>query len=357
MRLYGSIRLSALRHNLSRVRDYSPASKIMGVVKSNGYGHGLVRIAKSLQSGVDAFAVATVDEAVELRDSNIEKPVCALSGFCETVQVSVVQARKIDCVIYCDEQIEILRGIRSGNKVSIWIKVDTGMNRLGFPIQNLSNVLETVDAMPFLELKGIISHFASADGLDSDFTSVQIGRFKQCTKGIDTDRSIANSAGIVCWKDSHFDWVRPGIMLYGASPIVGMTSKELDLQPVMELHSTIISVKQLRVGDSVGYGQTWTCTEDSRIGIVGCGYGDGYFRSASSKSQVLIDGSRADVIGRISMDMLAVNLNQHQSAGVGSSVKLFGEGLPVEELADAVGTISYEILTSVNSRSVLFREQ
>ena len=329
----------------------------MGVVKSNGYGHGLVRVAETLQSGVDAFAVATVDEAVELRDSNIEKPICVLSGFCEPNHVSVVQARKIDCVIYCEEQIELLSGIRSGDKIAIWIKVDTGMHRLGFPSQKLSNVLETVAAMPFLELKGIISHFASADEVDSDFTSVQIGRFKNCTEGIDTDRSIANSAGIVSWKGSHFDWVRPGIMLYGASPVVGMTAEDLHLQPVMELYSTILSVKQLRIGDTVGYGQTWTCTEDSRVGIIGCGYGDGYIRSASSKSQVLIDGTRADVIGRVSMDMLAVNLNQHQCAGVGSSVKLFGEGLPVEELANAVGTISYEILTSFNSRTVLFREQ
>lgn len=328
----------------------------MGVVKSNGYGHGLVRVAKALQSGVDAFAVATVDEAAQLREPGITKPICVLSGFCESDHVPVVQAGQIDCVIYCDEQLELLRWIRSGNRVSIWIKVDTGMNRLGFPIHELPNVLKTIEAIPLLELKGVISHFACADESDSNFTSVQLDRFRQSTAGVDVDRSIANSAAIVSLKESHFDWVRPGIMLYGASPIAGMSSKQLGLKPVMELYSTILSVKQVRAGEAVGYGQTWICSENSRIGIVGCGYGDGYPRNASSKARVLIEGTAADVVGRVSMDTLAVNLNRHQDVRAGSSVKLFGEGLPVEDLANAAGTISYEVMTSISSRSVLFRE-
>ena len=356
MRLYGSISSSALRHNLSRVRDFSPSSKIMGVVKANGYGHGLVRVAKILQSDIDAFGVATVDEAVELRDSGITVPVCVLSGIYSSEYVPVVISKQIDCVIYSDEQIKFLRDTRSVERIAVWVKVDTGMHRLGFPIQALPRILKEIKAIPNLELKGIMSHFACADELESDFTTIQTNRFIQHTEGMDVERSIANSAGVMYWPNSHLDWVRPGIMLYGISPIPEVSAKDLGLRPVMDLYSTILSVNQLQRGESVGYGQTWTCTEETSVGIVGCGYGDGYFRAASSKAQVLIDGRRADVIGRVSMDMLAVNLNRHQNAGVGSEVKLFGEGLPAEELADAVGTIPYEILTSVNSRLISFIE-
>lgn len=357
MRLYGSISSSALRHNLSRVRVYSPESKIMGVVKANGYGHGLVRVARILQqSDIDALAVATVDEAVELRDSGITCPICVLSGFCDVEQVSVVKAKKIDCVVYCGEQIRYFGTSRPSGNVGIWIKVDTGMNRLGFPVHQLPRVLEEIKALAFLEPRGIMSHFACADELDSNYTIKQTDLFVQHTQFSNIDRSIANSAGIISWPDSHLEWVRPGIMLYGISPFPGMSAKTHDLRPVMELFSTVLAVKQLRSGQRVGYGQTWTCNEDTRIGIVGCGYGDGYFRALSSRAQVLIEGRRADVVGRVSMDSLAINLNGHRNVGVGSEVKLLGEGLSAEDLAAAAGTIPYEILTSVISRPISLLE-
>ena len=352
MRVYASISKSALQHNISRVRDFSPNTKIMAVIKANGYGHGLVRVASVLQSDADAFAVATVDEAVELRDSGIHMPICVLSGFYSSEQVDIVRAKKIDCVIHCEEQIELLKGSQSNTAISTWIKVDTGMHRLGFPPDRLPVALQSINAIGNLELKGIMSHFACADELESDYTSIQIGRFDVCTDWIQTDLSIANSAGLMYWPSSHYDWVRPGIMLYGISPVPDVTAQSLDLRPAMNMYSTILSVNEFERGECIGYGQTWRCPERTRVGIVGCGYGDGYFRSASSKSHVLIDGKRADVIGRVSMDSLAVNLNEHPDAGVGARVKLFGDGLPVEELARAADTIPYEVVTSVNSRLI-----
>ena len=352
MRVYASISKSALRHNISRVRDFSPNSKIMAVIKANGYGHGLVRVASVLQSYANAFAVATVDEAIELRDSGIQIPICVLSGFYSSEHVDVVQAKKIDCVIHCDEQIEILQKSQSNTAISVWIKVDTGMHRLGFPPDRLPVALHSVNSIENLELKGIMSHFACADELNSDYTLIQIDRFAKCTDNFKIELSIANSAGLMYWPSSHYNWVRPGIMLYGISPVAGVSAQSLDLHPAMEMYSTILSVNNIERGESIGYGQTWQCPERTRVGIVGCGYGDGYFRSASSKSQVLIGGKRVDVIGRVSMDSLAVNLNQHPGVEVGSRVKLFGDGLPVEELALAADTIPYEVVTSVNSRSI-----
>ncbi len=329
----------------------------MAVVKANGYGHGLLRIAGILGNHVDAFAVATVEEAVSLTDSDTAVPVCVLSGFHSPEHVAVFQSKPISCVIYCAEQIDLLQQAQHKGEISVWIKVDTGMHRLGFPIEELTQACATVRSIPNVRIAGVMSHFACADELVCDFTKTQLDRFNRCTGDLDIERSIANSAGIVGWPDSHLDWVRPGIMLYGASPIADQSAESLGLRPVMNLYSTVIAINQLNAGEAIGYGLTWKAARDMRVGIVGCGYGDGYFRSASSRAKVLIDGTTADVIGRVSMDMLAVDLSSHPDIRVGTRVKLFGDGLPVEQLADAVGTIPYEILTSVNARSVAFIEE
>ena len=246
----------------------------------------------------------------------------------------------------------MLERARPSGVIPVWVKINTGMNRLGFESRSTSKIFQNIDSSPILEVRGAMSHFACADDLESDFTDLQLERFKSCTQGIDADLSIANSAGILKWPNSCLNWVRPGIMLYGVSPFPGIAANELGLQPAMNLYSTIIAVNRLPSGGSLGYGLEWSSETEIRVGIVACGYGDGYSRSASPGAQVLIEGRRADVIGVVSMDTMAVDLSQHPHVGVGSSVKLFGEGLPVEEVAAAAGTIPYETLASINSRSV-----
>ena len=352
MRMYGSVDAPALISNLSLVRRLSPTARVMAVVKANGYGHGILQVANSLDAGVDAFAVATVDEAVALRDASIKKPICLLSGFTSIDHVAILHAFRIEPVIYCEEQIDMLERAQPSGAIPVWVKINTGMNRLGFESRRTSKIFQNIDSSPILEVRGVMSHFACADDLESDFTDRQLERFKSCTQGIDADLSIANSAGILKWPNSCLNWVRPGIMLYGVSPFPGIAANELGLQPAMNLYSTIIAVNRHPSGSSVGYGLKWSSEAEIRVGIVACGYGDGYSRNASPGAQVLIEGRRADVIGVVSMDTLAVDLSQHPHVGVGSSVKLFGEGLPVEEVAAAAGTIPYETLASINSRSV-----
>ena len=352
MRMYGSVDAPALISNLSLVRRLSPAARVMAVVKANGYGHGILQVANSLDAGVDAFAVATVDEAVALRDAGTKKPICLLSGFTSIDHVSFLHAFRIEPVIYCEEQINMLERAQPSGVIPVWLKINTGMNRLGFESRRTSKIFLHINSSPVLEVRGVMSHFACADDLESDFTDCQLERFKNCTQGIDADLSIANSAGILKWPNSCLNWVRPGLMLYGVSPFPGIAANELGLQPAMNLYSTIIAVNRLPSGGSVGYGLKWTSEAEIRVGIVACGYGDGYSRNASPGAQVLIEGRRADVVGVVSMDTLAVDLSQHPHVGVGSSVKLFGNGLPVEEVATAAGTIPYETLASINSRPV-----
>ena len=352
MRMFGSVDAPALVSNLSLVRRLSLAARVMAVVKANGYGHGILHVANSLDADVDAFAVATVDEAVVLRDAGIKKPICLLSGFTSIDHVAILHAFRIEPVIYCDEQIDMLERAQPSGVIPVWVKINTGLNRLGFESRRTSKIFQHINSSPILEVRAVMSHFACADDLESDFTDHQLEQFMICTQGIDADLSIANSAGILKWPNSCLNWVRPGIMLYGVSPFPGIAASEFGLQPAMNLYSTIIAVNRLPSGGSVGYGHKWSSEAEIRVGIVACGYGDGYSRSASPGAQVLIEGRRADVIGVVSMDTMAVDLSQHPHVGVGSSVKLFGEGLPVEEVATAAGTIPYETLASINSRSV-----
>ncbi len=351
MRVFGSVSQTALLHNLSIARQYAPAAKLMAVVKKDAYGHGLIRVAKALDAQVDGFAVASIEEAVSLRQSAIAKPVILLSGFYSPEHIGILESHSVSPVLFCKEQLEIL-GAGKFEQLSAWIKFDTGMNRLGFPVENYKFAIKAAQAIPALEIRGLMTHFACADELDSDFTKLQIDRFKRLAADWQGDVSLANSAGLLRWPDSRTGWVRPGIMLYGASPFPRKSASELGLRPVMNLYSRIIEIKTVESGAGVGYGQIWKSAERTRVGIVAAGYGDGYHRSASNAARVLINNRRADVIGRVSMDSFAVRLDNMPDARVGTPVKLFGEGLPVDELAAAAGTIPYEIFTSLNPRTV-----
>ncbi len=356
MHVYGSVNSAALLHNLSIARQHAPTAQVMAVVKKDGYGHGLIRVAKTLESNVDGFAVASVDEAVNLKESSVGKPVTILSGFSSPDQIDLLSRYSLDPVIHCDEQFKMLESVKF-DQLAIWIKFDTGMNRLGFSIEDFVKPIERAMSNSSIRIKGLMTHFACADELSSQFTSQQIDQFHRYSTNWRHSVSLANSAGILRWPESRVGWIRPGIMLYGASPFPEIPAHQLGLKPVMNLYSKIISIKKLSAGESVGYGCTWKCTDKTSIGIVATGYGDGFFRSASNNAKVLINNRKVNVIGRVSMDSLAVDLNQVPDAKVGTPVKLFGDGLPVEDLAVAAGTIPYEIFTSLNPRTVTLTEE
>ncbi len=351
LRVYGSVNRSALLHNLSIVRQLAPTARLMAVVKKDAYGHGLIQVAKTLQPKVEGFAVASLEEAISLRNADIEKPILVLSGFFATDQITYFQQYRIQPVIYCDEQLAMLTADQH-NQLTIWIKLDTGMNRLGFPIEKCATTIKTVQNMPALRLAGLMTHFACADDLKCDMTHWQIERFNQVTARWKGSVSLANSAAVLRWPASRRGWLRPGIMLYGASPFAAISAEQLGLKPVMDLYSRIISIKTVPAGTGIGYGQTWVSSTKTRVGLVAIGYGDGYHRYASNRANVLINHHRVNVIGRTSMDSMAVDLRNVPNVAVGTPVKLLGQGLPVEKLAVAAGTIPYEIFTSLNSRTI-----
>ena len=351
MRVYGTINLGALHHNLTIAKQLARSARVMAVVKKDAYGHGLVRVAKSLEPRVDGFAVASIQEGVLLREAHITKPVCVLSGFFSPRHIEPLEMYSLHPVVHCQEQLDILAAEKF-DLLKIWVKLDTGMNRLGFSAKDLTHAMSQVTQNQSLQIAGIMTHFACADDLDSDFTHVQIEKFNQCVKHWDGAVSLANSAGLLRWPKSRTGWVRPGIMLYGATPFASICAEELGLQPVMELFSTIIAIKTLEPGAGVGYGLTWKASKQSRIAIVAAGYGDGYHRQASGHASVMINKQQAQLVGRVSMDSLAIDITDIEDATVGMPVKLFGQGLPVEQLAASAGTLPYEIFTSLNPHTV-----
>lgn len=322
---------------------------MVAAVKADGYGHGLVRVARTLNA--DAFAVAGIEEALTLREAGIARPILLLEGVFEAAELPLCAHHDLEIAVHHPEQARMLETARLERPVRIWLKIDTGMHRLGLEPETTPVVFQRLRNCPSVATTiGLMSHLARADERDRDYTLRQLRTFEAATAGLTGERSLANSAGILGWPRTHFDWVRPGIMLYGASPFVNSLAPAEDLRPVMTLHTRLISIKRLRQGEPVGYGGTWTCPEDMAVGVAAVGYGDGYPRHAPSGTPVLLDGRAAALIGRVSMDMITVDLRQHPEARIGDPVVLWGEGLPVECIAQAAGTISYTLLCGVTAR-------
>jgi len=345
------IDLSAVRHNLERVRQAAPASRVMAVIKANGYGHGLVRIAAAL-GGADALAVARVPEAIVLRRAGFAGTLVVLEGCFESGELRAAAEHHLTLVIHSEEQLRLLGAERLARPVACWLKVDTGMHRIGFRWDRAANAYRTLCELPSVKASpGLMSHLASADDLADDLTREQTRRLHAVAGEAGAEAlSIANSAGILCWPETRRDWVRPGLMIYGISPMLGGRGSDWDLRPAMTLMSRLIAVTRLKAGDRIGYGGIWTCPEDMPVGVVAIGYGDGYPRHAGSGTPVLVGRRRAPIVGRVSMDMISVDLRGCPGAGVGDPVVLWGEGLPVEEIAEHAGTISYELVCGVTSR-------
>lgn len=341
----------AARHNLQRIRAMAPEAKIMAVVKANAYGHGIERMAPCLAES-DAFAVASVDEALALRQLGVRHPIVLLEGiFCASELHAVVE-QQLELVVHSDEQIAMLKTHQGCNNLVVWIKVDTGMHRLGFEPSEVARVWHQLQGLSCLaQPLRLMTHFSSSDEPNAPANASQLAQFKQLLSYLPDPLavSLSNSAAIIHLPESHGDWIRPGIMMYGVSPSQA-SIEELDLKPVMTLVTRVIAVKQVAAGESVGYGGSWQATQPTQLAIIAAGYGDGYPRHIPSGTLVLVNGRQAPIVGRVSMDMISVDVSHLGRVDVADPVVLWGKGLPIERLAQAANTISYELLCGVTKR-------
>ncbi len=344
-----SLDLAALRHNLGTLRQAAPDSRVMAAIKANGYGHGLERVARTL-SDVDGLGVACLDEAVKLREAAISTPITLLEGFFHADELPLVCQHNLDLVIHHAQQIEVLEQQTLCAHLRVWLKVDSGMHRLGIPAGEAVAQWQRLSAISSIEVIGLMTHLANADDRNDEATERQLALFHASCGELPGERTIANSAGLLGWPQSHAEWNRPGISLYGVSPMIGGRGQQHGLRPVMTLRSELIAVNSLKQGDAVGYGGSWRCPENMTIGVVAVGYGDGYPRHAECGTPVLINGKRVPLIGRVSMDMISVDLRGLPEARIGDEVILWGDGLPVEEIAEHAATIPYELLCGVTGR-------
>lgn len=348
--IHARIDLSALEHNLSVVRRQAPHSRIMAVVKADAYGHGLLRTAEAL-ARAEGFAMLELDAAIRLREAGYRQTILLLEGFFDMDELGWIEQYHLSTVIHHREQLAMLSAFKPGRKLNIFLKLNTGMNRLGFTPEEFPAALEALKANSAVGQITLMTHFARADEPGrNDSLAAQLQDFQLVAEGRHLPASLANSAAILRFPETHADWVRPGIMLYGSSPFADTSANQLDLKPAMTVLSQVIAVQMLKPRDGVGYGHTFRTDRPMRVGIVAGGYADGYPRHAPTGTPVLVKGRRTRVVGRVSMDMLHVDLSEIEDAGVGSQVTLWGKGISVDEVAQACGTVGYELLCAVAPR-------
>jgi alanine racemase len=337
---------NALENNLHVARRTTSA-RIMAVIKANGYGHGLLRVAEAL-AAADGFALLDIADAVRLREAGFRQTILLLEGFFSADDLELVAEYELTCAIHSTWQIELLDAYPKRGTLDVWLKVNSGMHRLGFAPADVAVAMASLRRHQAVRDILLMSHFANAD--ESRGIAGQLSLFNEVASGYRVGRCIANSAALLRYPASHYDWVRPGIMLYGASPFADVTAQQLGLKPVMTLKSRIISTQDLNSGEEIGYGGVFRADRTMRIGIVACGYADGYPRHATTGTPLLVDGQPAQLLGRVSMDMLYVDLTALPQSGAGSVVTLWGAGVPIESVAAAAGTISYELMCSLAAR-------
>jgi len=359
------IDIHAFKHNLQKIQKSCPEQKIMAVVKANGYGHGIIPLIPELKN-VDAVGVCCLEEAVECRIQGLKTPILLMEGFFNSEELKIICEQDFQIVIHHEEQIEILEKLNSKSEhddecnkenihfkkpLVVWLKIDTGMNRLGIAPKNVNPFLERLKKIDLLdESIGLMTHFSDADSPNNPKTKEQFNRFMAYTKGLSGLRSCANSAAILAFPETRADWIRPGIMMYGISPFADKLGSDFDLKPVMTLTSQIIAIHNCIKGETIGYGSTWKCPEPMPIGVVAIGYGDGYPRHAKNGTPVLVNGKEVPLIGRVSMDMITIDLRSQPSAKIGDPVILWGRGLAVERIALCADTIPYELVCGVQQR-------
>lgn len=343
------IDLAAVCHNLGQVKRRADGAKVVAVVKANGYGHGAARLLPAL-TGAEMLGVACIEEALDLREAGAAQPILLLEGVFEADELPLCARFDFEIAVHEPGQLRMLERARLERPLTAWLKLDTGMNRLGFRPETLLDACQQLKACAAVAKIRLMSHFASADEPDHASTREQIRRFAAVSEGLGLQRSLCNSAGVLAWPQAHAEWVRPGVVLYGISPLAGRTGLDEELRPAMTLRTCLIAVKEVRCGERVGYGGTWQATTDSRIGIAALGYGDGYPRHAPTGTPVLVNSRTVALVGRVSMDMLAIDLGSQPEAKVGDSVVLWGDGSPAEIVAAHAGTIAYELVCSVTGR-------
>lgn len=342
-----SISLAALRHNYGVAKREAPHSRVLAVVKANAYGHGIERAGRALAEA-DGFATLEIDGAVRLRERGFGGTILLLEGFFDPSEIAEVAGRDLSLVVHDEEQLAALEAHRPAKPLDVYFKINTGMNRLGFPVAAARANLERLQASGLARSITLMTHFATADGPEGIGEALQ--RFEAAAAGIDLPRSLANTAAIFSHPESHAQAVRLGIGLYGATPFADRTAESLGVKPVMTLASRIIAVQDLMPGDCVGYGAEFRSMAPMRVGVVACGYADGYPRHARSGTPVLVDGVRTNLVGRVSMDMVTVDLSPVPDAHVGTPVVLWGEGLPIDEVAMFAGTVGYELMCALAPR-------
>ena len=344
--IHAQIDLAALKNNLHKARSLT-GSRIMAVIKANAYGHGLLKIVKALEEA-EGVALLDVHEAARLREAGSRQTILLLEGFFSVEDLQLIAEYELATVIHNAQQLASLDAYPRRGNLQVWLKVNSGMNRLGFKPEEIPAVMERLKSHPAVREVTLMTHFAHADEVEG--VAAQLDQFNKLTSAYRAPRSMANSAALLRYPAAHGDWVRPGIMLYGASPFGDTSAQQLGLKPVMTLSSEIISVREIQAGERVGYAGLFRAETSTRIGVVACGYADGYPRHAPTGTPILVNGKRTRTLGRVSMDMLGVDLSNIEDAQVGSRVVLWGEGLPVEEVAKAADTISYELLCAITAR-------
>ncbi|WP_431024080.1 alanine racemase [Halomonas sp. H5] len=354
--LIADIDLEALRHNYCLARDLAPDSQAVAVLKADAYGHGAVACARALEDLAPAFAVACIEEALSLREAGIATPIVLLEGIFEAGELELVDAHGLWIAVHSDWQLEALLAYRPQQPIPVWLKVDSGMHRLGFAPEQAAAVWARLAAAP--EVVGemqLMSHFATADATHPAYFETQLLRMRALAERLDAPLCLANSPATLAHPEAHGAWNRPGVMLYGSDPLEVANDASRGLQPVMTLRSEIIAVRELAPGEPVGYAGRWKASRPARIGVVACGYGDGYDRHAVDGTPVLVDGRRTAIAGKVSMDMLTVDITEIPEAEIGSEVVLWGRAangrvLSVDEVARHCDTISYTLLTGVLPR-------
>ncbi len=341
------IDLSALRHNYQLAKSLS-GCRAFAVIKANAYGHGAVRCAEALQGSADAFAVACIEEALELRAAGIRQPILLLEGWFEADELPLLAEHDLWAVLHHEEQMLQLQDAKLSRPLHIWLKLDSGMHRVGFSPAEYASVWQRLAALPQVASLSKITHFSRADEPETGRTEQQLATFAAATAGLEGPASLCNSPGILAWPQAHHDWLRPGIMLYGATPFEFEQQNANKLRSVMQLTSRIIAVRELPAGEPIGYGSRFITPRPTRVGVVAMGYADGYPRHAKDGTPVLVDGKRTALIGRVSMDMLTVDLTDLPGSGLGSAVTLWGDGLNASEVASWADSIPYQLFCNLN---------
>ncbi|TCS40164.1 alanine racemase [Reinekea marinisedimentorum] len=343
------ISASALKNNFQRAKQLAPNSRVWAVIKADAYGHGSVAVANVLHDA-DGYAVATLGEARTLRAAGIKLPILLLAGVTQAAHLSEAADSQLECVLHCREQLAFLERLDSRETLKVWLKLDTGMHRLGFSPEDLQEAVSHLEQCANVDVVGIMTHMCCADDLSQPQITERQLKVIRGSQHEDKQISIANSASVIKWPQTHADWVRPGIMLYGATPFADISAREIGLAAAMTLVAPVIAIKQLAKGESVGYGMRWTAGRDSVIATLAIGYADGYPRHAPDGTPVWLNGKVVPLSGRVCMDMMMIDVTDLPDVKVGDLAELWGANLPVDEVGRYVDTIGYELVTRVSPR-------